>query len=122
MITWSVVFVVLAIAMPQPDQIAMPQPDQEVSVCPSVLASLTDSGGIPKNAAGFAFGVVAIGFMWWLSGLLSLVYTRWPRFFISLRVLAGSAMGPSARRLGPLVMAGGIGLGLLLQVGCAVTG
>lgn len=114
MITWSVVFVVLAIAMPEPDQ--------EVSVCPSVLTSLTDSGGIPKNAAGFAFGVVAIGFMWWLSGLLSLVYTRWPRFFISLRVLAGSAMGPSARRIGPLVMGAGVLFGLVLQLGCDVTG
>jgi hypothetical protein len=113
-ITWSVFFLLMAWKMPEPAN--------EVATCPSVLASLTDSDGIPKNPVGFALGVVLIGFLWFLTGLLAAVYVKWPRLGSVFRVMAARVMGPQARRLGPLVMAGGIALFLLLQLGCEVTG
>lgn len=110
-ITWSIVFVIFAVTLPVTGPEVVP-------MCPSILGSLTGSGGIPANGAGFAFGVVAIGTMWFLSGLLAWAYTRWPRFFLSISVMVGATMGPMARKAGPIVMGAGILVGVLMQAGC----
>lgn len=113
-ITWSVLFLFFAWRMPEPPH--------EVPTCPSVLTSLTETVGIPKNWAGLSVGLVILGFIWYLSGWLAWAYTRWPRFFLSTRVLVGGVMGPMARRMGLAVMGIGVVFGFLLQLGCEISG
>ena len=113
-VTWSVFFLIMAVRLPAP-----PHP---VPLCPSVWGSFTGSGGIPRNWAGIAFGITATGVLWYLSGVLAWVYGRWPRYFFVFRVLAARAMGPMARKLGLIVTGTGLALGVLLQVGCELTG
>lgn len=113
-IVWSIFFVIMAVNMPTPRH--------QVPLCPSVWDSFSESGGIPRNWAGVAFGITAIGILWYLSGVLSWVYLRWPRFFPLFRIMAARVMGPMARRLGLLVTGAGIALGFLLQLGCDLGG
>lgn len=115
-ITWTIVFLVLIW------RVDLARGDEAHPICPSVVTALANQQhGFPFNLLGLAEGLVFIGFLWFCSGLLAGAYSRWPRFFLTFRVIAGRAMGPSARRVGPLVMLAGVLLMAGLQIGCDVT-
>lgn len=115
-IVWTVVFIVFAV------NIDLANGDEALPICPNVYDALTRSESVPANILGFGVGLIAIGFMWFLTGLLAWVYTRWPRFFLSFRVATGRIMGPTARIAGIFVMTAGIFLLVGAQVGCALSG
>lgn len=116
-IVWLVVAIVFAFS------IDLARGNEIRPTCPSVLSALTNQEhGFPFNLLGLAEGLIAIGFLWFLTGLLAGLYSRFPRFFLSIRVRIGRTFGPSARRAGPLVMAAGVILLLVLQIGCEVSG
>jgi hypothetical protein len=115
-VVWLVVALVMALTV---DLVRGPE---KPPMCPNVFSALGDQGGgIPFDLIGLSEGLIFIGFLWFLSGVLAWVYTRYPRFFLSIRVSTGRVMGPTARRAGLIVMAAGVALLCGVQAGCLVT-
>ncbi len=115
-VVWTIVFIVLAATA------NLARGDDALPMCPSVYDALTRSASLPANLAGFGLGLIFIGTLWFLSGVLAWVYTRWPRFFLSIRVATGRTFGPSARIAGIFVMTTGLFLLVGIQVGCEISG
>lgn len=115
-VVWVIVAIVFAI------NIGLASGAEAHPMCPSVLTALKNQpNGIPVNGVGLAEGLIGIGSLWYLTGALAWVYTRWPKYFLSFRVTTGRIFGPSARKAGLIVLTTGLLLLPILQLGCTLS-
>ncbi len=110
--TWLAVAIVFAFRLP------LATGDEISSLCPLVLDQIFDSDGYPVSPAGYGAALSMIGVGWFLTGVLMLIYKRWPRGFLPLRVAVAKTGAPVALRAGGVTFAVGVILLVALQLTC----
>lgn len=116
LITQGATFVALALIFAF--RIPLATGDEIAPRCPFVLDQVFESDGYPVSPAGYAAALVAIGACWFGTGVLMLIYRRFPRFFLSLRVAVAKTGAPIALRAGLLTFSVGAAFLILLQLTC----
>ena len=110
--TWLAVAIVFAFRIP------LATGDEVSSLCPFVLDQIFNSDGYPVSPAGYAMALFMIGVGWFFTGVLMVIYRRWPRGFLPLRVAAAKTGAPVALRAGLFTFAVGASLLGALQLTC----
>lgn len=107
----------IAVAIAAAVRIGLAVGDAIHPTCPSVLDSIALSDGFPASTAGLDAVLIALGFGY-LTGLLMLAFTRWPKGFLAIRVAVAKNGAPVAWRAGLATMLPGAVLLGVLQLAC----
>lgn len=110
--TWLVLAIIFAFRIP------LATGDEIYPLCPFVLDQIFNSDGYPVTPAGYAAALVAIGVGWFFTGVLMLIVRRWPKAFLTFRVLAARTGAPVALRAGVVTTSVGAAFLVALQLTC----